>query len=146
MEFGTNGKTLSPKPSKAPKRHTLPFFFFGRPMAHGVPGPGIRSKPQSAPRPKFWQCQFLNPVSKVRDRTCNPVSPRCHWSRCARAGTPILTTWTLNLKHQERLKGCEGWHRPQDINQQFAWDSSNAEWPSYFNKILLLIEGAGEEG
>ena len=22
------------------------FFFFGCPMAHGVPGPGIRSKPQ----------------------------------------------------------------------------------------------------
>ena len=35
------------------------FFFFGCPMACGVPGPGIRSKPQLWPTLQLWQCRIL---------------------------------------------------------------------------------------
>ena len=34
-------------------------FFFGHLMAHGVPGPGIRSKPLLQLTPQLWQQQIL---------------------------------------------------------------------------------------
>ena len=35
------------------------FFFFGLPVAYGVPGPGIRSEPQLQPVPQLQQYQIL---------------------------------------------------------------------------------------
>ena len=40
------------------------FSFFGGPVAHGVPGPGIRCQPQLPPLPQLWQpCQILHPLA-----------------------------------------------------------------------------------
>ena len=60
------------------------FFFFGHPMAYGVPGPGIRSKPQLQPKPQLWQCWILNPLcwagvelmSQHSQDTANSIEPK----------------------------------------------------------------------
>ena len=45
-------------------------------LSCGVPGPGIRSQPQSRPKPQLWQYQILNPLCQVRDRTSVSALPR----------------------------------------------------------------------
>ena len=55
------------------------FFFFGCPVAHGVPRPWFRSKAQLQPKPQLWQHQNLNPLCQAGDWTCVPgLSRRCH--------------------------------------------------------------------
>uniref|UniRef100_A0A8C3X037 Cation channel sperm-associated auxiliary subunit delta n=1 Tax=Catagonus wagneri TaxID=51154 RepID=A0A8C3X037_9CETA len=48
------------------------FFCFGHPTAYGVPGPGIRSKPQEQPVQQWQQCQILKPLCPVRGAACVP--------------------------------------------------------------------------
>ena len=52
----------------------LLFFFFWPPC--GVPGAGIRSKPQLPPKPKLQQRRILNPLSQAEDGT-RVWLPRC---------------------------------------------------------------------
>ena len=61
-----------------------PFLSF-RPTAYGVPGPGIRSKPQLQPVLQLWEHRILNPLGWARDQTCIPVLPRHCQSHCATA-------------------------------------------------------------
>ena len=74
-------------PSRPPFLSFFLFFIFGCPEAYGVPGPGIRSEPQSQPKLQLRQCQswILNPRCRARARTCVPALPRCHRSGCATA-------------------------------------------------------------
>ena len=44
-------------------------FFFGRPQAYGVPGPGIRLEPQLQPKLQLQQRQMLNHLCQAGDRT-----------------------------------------------------------------------------
>ena len=77
-------------------------FFFGgggvfldHPSAHGVPGPGIRSRLgirselRSQPKPQLWQHQIFNPVSLAGDGTCILALSRCLWYCYATMGTPL---------------------------------------------------------
>ena len=64
---------------------------FCRPRSHGVPGPGISSKPQSQPELKLQQSWILKPLCRPGDRTCVPVLPRCHQSHCVTVGAPRLS-------------------------------------------------------
>ena len=68
--------------------HTQDFFFplSGHLAAYGVPRPGIRSKPQSRPKPQLWQHRILNSLCRAEDRTCIPALPRRCWSSCATVG------------------------------------------------------------
>ena len=60
------------------------FFFFGCPMAYGISGPGIRSKPQLQHKLQLWQCQILNPLCQAGDQTqsqcsqdvADPIAPQ----------------------------------------------------------------------
>lgn len=52
------------------------FFFFGHLGAHGVPGPGIRSRLQWWPTWQLRQHQILSPLCWVRDQTCVLMLPR----------------------------------------------------------------------
>ena len=95
------------------------FCFFGCPIAHGVPRPGIRSELQLWPRPQLQKFWIFNPLQQARDRTCALALQRCHQSCCTIVRTPIYgslqcgsygllclmkrktTFWNLpgNLKH-----------------------------------------------
>ena len=63
---------------------TSSFPFFGRPVAYGVPGSGIRSKLQLQPTPQLWQLGNLNslcrleiePASQRSRDAANPVAPQ----------------------------------------------------------------------
>ena len=48
-------------------------FFFGCPMACGVPGSGIKSQPELQPTPHLQQHQSLNPLHWTGDRTHFPA-------------------------------------------------------------------------
>ena len=65
------------------------FFFFGRPAACGVPGPGMRCEPQLPPL--YHSCGSAGSLTHCAGpgiaRTCVPVLPRCHRSWCVTAGT-----------------------------------------------------------
>ena len=52
------------------------FSIFGCPAACRVPGSGIRSEPQSRPKPKLRQCRILNPLCGARDGKMHPRLPR----------------------------------------------------------------------
>lgn len=52
------------------------FFFFGCWAACGVPGPGIRPKPQSRPKPQLRHYQTLNLLCWAGDQTHVPGLPR----------------------------------------------------------------------
>ena len=45
-------------------------FFFGHPVASGVPEPGIRAELQVWPTLQLRQGQILNPLCWAKDRTC----------------------------------------------------------------------------
>ena len=47
-------------------------FFFGCPVAYGVPGPGIRSKPRLWPQLQLQQCWILNPVCRAGGSNLRP--------------------------------------------------------------------------
>ena len=50
------------------------FSFFGCPVAYGVPGPGIRSEPQSWPKPQLWQHWILNPLCRLGIKPSSQLS------------------------------------------------------------------------
>ena len=54
---------------------SLSLFFFGRLAAYGVPGPGIRSKPQLRPKPQLCQRGILKALCQAGDRTYMPALP-----------------------------------------------------------------------
>ena len=47
------------------------FFFFGRPMAYGVPGPGIRSEPQVQP---MLRCSIARSLTHCAGPGIKPAS------------------------------------------------------------------------
>ena len=54
------------------------FFFLGRPMAYGVPGPGIRSQPQLRPKPQLHNAGSFTHRAKLG------IEP---WSWCSQDAT-----------------------------------------------------------
>ena len=64
------------------------FFFFKHPAAYGVPGPGIRAKPQLWPMPKLWQHWILKWLCCTRDWTSIPALQRHYQSHFTTVGTP----------------------------------------------------------
>ena len=56
-------------------------------MVYGVPGPGLRSKLQSHPKPKLQQPWILNPLCWAQNWTCIQVLPECCQFCCATAET-----------------------------------------------------------
>ena len=78
-----------------PGEHLFFFFFFsffGRPVAHGVPRPEIRSKPVTA---YTAAARSFNPRAKPGDRTCVLALQRCHC--CAEEGTVKIIFLTSGL-------------------------------------------------
>ena len=73
------------------------FLFFGRPLAYGVSGPGIRSKPQLLPELQLQQQRILKLQCPARDWTCVSTLPRHHWSLCATMGNPKRNVFILNF-------------------------------------------------
>ena len=74
----------------------LSFFSFGRPVAYGVPRPGIRSEPQLQPKPQLQQHWTLNP------RAGPGIKPV---SQCSQEADPIAPQWELrNWKISEDPK------------------------------------------
>ena len=59
-------------------------FFFGRPMAYGVPG----QRSDLSCSSDF--CQIPNPLCQARDQTCVPALQRHCQSCCATAVTPSI--------------------------------------------------------
>ena len=55
-------------------------FFAGRPVAYGVPGPGVRSQQPLQPTHQLWQHRILNPLCPARDPTCDAALQRCRRS------------------------------------------------------------------
>ena len=70
--------------------HNLFFFFFsffGHPMAHGAPRPGIRCEPQLQPKPQLRQHQTVNPLCQLG------IKPA---SQCSQdAADPTVLQWEL---------------------------------------------------
>ena len=106
--------TLSPSLRSLHRRRsvTIDFFFFfvfclfrASPVAHGGSQARglIRAVAASLPRAtatpdlscvcdlhhSSWQCWILNPLSKARDRTCNPMVPSRICFCCTMMGTLI---------------------------------------------------------
>ena len=52
------------------------FLIFGRPEAYGVPGPGIRSEPQSQPKPQLWQHRILKSLCQAQGSNLCPCTPK----------------------------------------------------------------------
>lgn len=70
------------------------------PTAHGIPVPGIKSKPQSRLKPQLRQSQIFNQLHLARDRTYNPALPRRRRQSCrATAGT----AYCIPITHFEAL-------------------------------------------
>ena len=84
------GPGIEPRLPQQPKMLQSDSFGGDRPIAYGVPQPGIRSEPRLRPKPKLWQRQIPNPMCQARDQTCVPVLPRLHQSLCTTAGTPAV--------------------------------------------------------
>ena len=51
------------------------FFFFGHSVAHGTPGPGIRSEPQSRPKLQLRPCGILNPLCQAGQGSQDAADP-----------------------------------------------------------------------
>ena len=64
------------------------FFFFGCPMAYGVPRPGINLSRSCNLHHSCGNAGSFNPLSPAGDRTCILALQRCCWSHCVTTGTP----------------------------------------------------------
>lgn len=64
------------------------FFFFACLEAYGVPGQGVRTKPQLRPKLQLWRCHIVKPLCWAGDWTCDLLLPRYPWSICTTVGTP----------------------------------------------------------
>ena len=64
------------------------FFFFGCPVAHGIPGPGIRYELQLWPTPQLQQHRSLTHCARLR------IEPVSQHSRNV-AANPIVPQWEL---------------------------------------------------
>ena len=74
--------------------------FFGHSIACGVPGPGIRSKPQLYTKQQLLRQRWiLHPLHQPRDQNCVPVLPRHCQSRCTTAGTPMSLFLNSNIRY-----------------------------------------------
>ena len=77
----------------------LLFFSFLATLAYGVPGPGIRSEPQSWPKSQLQQRLIPNSLFMAENQTCVPALLRHHQSHCA-------TVWTVIFNAQVYICKC----------------------------------------
>ena len=71
-----NKNIYIPAKTFLPSHREILSFYFGRPTAYGLPGPGIRSDLLSQPKPEVWQRQIPIQVCQARDQACIPALPR----------------------------------------------------------------------
>ena len=80
--------------------------FFGLPVAHRAPRPGIRPKPQLWTKLQLQQCWILKSLCQAGDQTQVSALPRCYWSHCTTAGTPVYSVSFVSKGIQSHTVPC----------------------------------------